>query len=132
VTKATTRLNTVLALPPRQVATTWAECSVRILGQVQLARVGFALGLIGLLAWPLSYAWIPSAGHNPDWIRVVVPLAEWGAIACAVTAIVLGRNARRAGVTSIAATLAPRLGWLTLGLMAIAAFVVAPILYRQA
>ena len=109
-----------------------APCSVRILGGVQLARVGFALGLIGLLAWPLSYAWIPSAGHNPDWIGVVVPLAEWGAIACAVTAIVLGRSARRAGVTSIAATLAPRLGWLTLGLMAIAAFVVAPVLYREA
>jgi len=113
-------------------STTWSGFVARILGCVQLARVGFLLGLVGLLAWPLSYAWVPSAGHNPAWIGVVVPIAEWGAIACAIAAIVLGTRARRAGVTSITATLAPRLGWLTLGLMAISAFVVAPILYREA
>jgi hypothetical protein len=62
---------------------------------------------------------------------VMVPVAEWGAIACAVCAILLGTRSRRAGVTSLAAIWAPRVGWLTLGLMAIAAFLIAPLLYRD-
>jgi hypothetical protein len=82
--------------------------------------------------WPLSYAWIPNAGNNPGWIGLVVPVAEWGAIGCAVGAIWLGIRSRRAGVTTLAATWAPRVGWLTLGLMAIAAFLIFPALYREA
>jgi hypothetical protein len=99
---------------------------------VQRARLGLFLAVVALLAWPLSYAWIPNAGHNPDWIGVVVPVAEWGAIACAIGAIWIGIRSRRAGVTSLAAIWAPRVGWLTLGLMAIAAFLIAPALYREA
>jgi hypothetical protein len=90
------------------------------------------LAVISLLAWPVSYAWIPSAGHNPAWIGVIVPVAEWGAIASAIGAIWIGIRARRAGVRSPAAIWAPRVGWLTLGLMAIAAFLVAPAFYRAA
>ena len=99
---------------------------------VQAARLGLFLGVIALIVWPLSYAWIPNAGHNPDWVGLMVPVAEWGAIACAIGAISLGIRSRRAGVTSLAAERAPRVGWLTLGLMAIAAFLIAPALYRDA
>jgi hypothetical protein len=80
----------------------------------------------------LSYAWIPTAGNNPDWIGVLVPVAEWGAIACAISAIWLGTRSRRAGETSLAAIWAPRVGWLTVALMAITAFLIAPLLYREA
>jgi hypothetical protein len=96
------------------------------------ARIGLSLGVVGLLVWPLSYVWIPNAGHNPDWIGWVVPMAEWGAIACAIAAIWLGLRSRRAGVISLATIWAPRVGWLTLGLMAIAAFLIFPVLYREA
>jgi hypothetical protein len=95
-------------------------------------RFALALGIVALFAWPLSYAWVPTAGHNPDWIDWVVPLAEWGAIACAVGAIWLGLRSRRAGMRSLAATWAPRVGLLTLGLMAISAFLVFPAFYRDA
>lgn len=97
---------------------------------MQPARFALLLGLIGLFVWPLSYAWIPNADHNPDWINVLVPVAEWGSIACAIGAIWLGRRARSSGITSLGSTWAPRLGWLTLGLMTIA-FVVAASMYRS-
>ncbi len=93
------------------------------------ARAALALGIVGLVVWPLSYAWIPSAGSNAAWIGVMVPIAEWGAIGCAVAAIWLGIRARRSEVASPGATWAPRIGWLTLGLMAISFLVVAS-LYR--
>jgi hypothetical protein len=99
---------------------------------VQQARLALFLGIVGLLVWPLSYAWIPTAGNNPDWIGVVVPIAEWGAVACAIGAIWLGLRSRHAGVTSLAARWAPRVGGLTLGLMAIAAFLIVPAFYREA
>jgi hypothetical protein len=95
------------------------------------ARLALFIGVVGLLVWPLSYAWIPNAGHNPGWIGVLVPVAELGAITCALGAIWLGTRSRRAGVTSMAARWAPRVGWLTLGVMAITAFVIAPALYRE-
>ena len=34
------------------------------------------MAILALAVWPLSYAWIPAAGHNPDWILTLVPLAE--------------------------------------------------------
>ena len=68
---------------------------------------------------------------SPKAAWVVVPVAEWGAVACAIGAIWLGIQSRRAGVTSLAAIWAPRVGWLTLGLMAVAAFLIAPALYRE-
>jgi hypothetical protein len=98
---------------------------------VRQARLALFVGVIGLVVWPLSYAWIPNGGHNPDWIGWIVPVAEWGAVACAVIAIWLGIRSRRAGVTSLAAIWAPRVGYLTLGLMAIAAFGIAPAFYRE-
>jgi hypothetical protein len=73
----------------------------------------------------------PDAGHNAPWIGVVVPVAEWGAVACAIGAIWLGTRSRQTGRASLAAIWAPRIGWLTLGLIANAAFVVFPALYRE-
>lgn len=102
------------------------------MGAAQQARLALSLGIVGLLVWPLSYAWIPTAGNNPDWVGAVVPLAEWGAVACAIGAIWLGTRSRRAGATYLAARWAPRIGWLTLGLMATTAFLVFPALYREA
>ena len=96
---------------------------------MNLARLALFLGVVGLLVWPLSYAWIPSAGKNPAWIGVIVPVAEWGAIACAIAAIWLGVRARGAGVTSLGAIWAPRIGGLTLGLMA-TAFLAWSLVYR--
>ncbi len=95
------------------------------------ARLALTLGIVGFLVWPLSYAWIPNAGNNPDWIGVIVPVAEWGAIACAIGAIWLGMRSRRAGITSLDSVWAPRVGWLTLGMMAMA-FVVVAASYREA
>jgi hypothetical protein len=92
-------------------------------------RVALAPGIFALLVWPLSYAWIPSAGRNPDWIGVMVPIAEWGSIVCAVAVIWLGFRARRSGEASLGATWAPHIGLLTLGLMT-TAFLVVAALYR--
>ncbi len=97
---------------------------------VQRDVLALFLGVVGLLVWPLSYAWIPNAGHNPAWIGWVVPIAEWGAVACSIAAILIGTRARRIGPISLAAVWAPRVGWLTLGLMAISAFLIGPALYR--
>lgn len=96
---------------------------------VTKARTALALGVVGLVVWPLSYAWIPSAGGNPAWIELMVPIAEWGAIGCAVAAIWLGTLERRSQSASTGATWAPRVGWLTLGLMTIS-FIVISSLYR--
>jgi len=88
-------------------------------------RLALVLGVVGLLVWPLSYAWIPSAGRNPDWVGILVPAAEWGAIGCAIAAIWFGTRARRTSPFAFGAVWAPRLGGLTLGLMAITFLVVA-------
>ena len=78
------------------------------------ATIGLGLGVLSLILIPFAYAWIPAAGHNPDWMAFVVPIGEWGGLACAVAAIWLGGNARRAGQTSPAARWAPRVGATTI------------------
>jgi hypothetical protein len=65
------------------------------------ARRSLILGVLALALWPLSYAWVPWAGRNPDWILIVVPLAELGALACGVAALVTGLRARRSGARVI-------------------------------
>ena len=95
-----------------------------------MGAIALVLGIVGFLIWPLAYASIPTAGHNSDWIRVIVPLAEWGAIACAIGAISLGRRVRHSEAVSTGAIWAPRLGWSTLGLMA-TAFLIGSLAYRE-
>jgi hypothetical protein len=48
------------------------------------------MAIVALIIWPLSYAWIPAAGHNRDWILTLVPLVEIAAILLAIAAIWLG------------------------------------------
>lgn len=93
------------------------------------ARLALALGVVSVLLWPLSYAWLPAAGRNPDWILILVPVAELGALGCAIAAIWLGLRARRSGLASRGAIWGPRLGGLTLVLI-VGGFVVASALYR--
>lgn len=61
------------------------------------ARLALWLAVIALLLWPLSYAWVPLAGRNPDWILVLVPVAEIGSLLLAISAIWIGARARRIG-----------------------------------
>lgn len=96
---------------------------------MNLARLAFALGIASILLWPLSYAWIPSAGNNPAWVSILVPIAELGAFACAIGAILLGFRARQSGETTLAATWAPRLGATTVVLMGVA-FALVAMFYR--
>src|SRR4029453_6006444 len=83
-------------------------------GSTQSATLGLILGALSLVLWPLSYTWLLNPGSNPSWAGWLVPLAECGAIACAVGAIWLGSRARRQGETSTGAIWAPRLGAATL------------------
>lgn len=92
------------------------------------ARLAFGLGVLSILLWPLSYAWLPSPGRNPAWVLVLVPVAESTAVGCAIAAIWLGLRARRSGPPSRAATWAPRLGAATLGLV-ILGFALLSMLY---
>ena len=62
-----------------------------------MTRAGRArrAGIAALLLWPLSYAWIPLAERSPDWVFVLVSLAEIGAVVLGVAAIWSGVQARR-------------------------------------
>ena len=92
---------------------------------VRQANLGLGLGILSFVLWPFAYVWLLAPGRNPDWFAVLIPIAEWGAIACAIAAIWLGGNARRAGQTSPAATWAPRIGAATIVLWFVAFLVVA-------
>ena len=92
---------------------------------VHQANLGLGLGLLSFVLWPFAYAWLLAPGSNPDWFRILIPVAEWGALICAVAAIWFGVGARRAGVASRAARWAPRLGLATIGLYVLAFLAVA-------
>jgi hypothetical protein len=74
------------------------------------ARLVLPMAIAALALWPLSYAWIPSAGRNPDWIVVLVPLAEITAILVAIAAIWLGVLVTRDGVNTPSSDRGGRLG----------------------
>jgi hypothetical protein len=76
------------------------------------ARWVLPLAVLALVLWPLSFAWIPSAGHNPGWILTLVPLAEIGAIVLAVAAIWLGSFVARDQHNTRSSDLGVRLGTL--------------------
>lgn len=93
------------------------------------AQLALGLGIVSLVLWPFSYAWVLDAERNPDWILVLLQIAEWGAIACAIAAIWLGLRARRSGSRSRGAVWAPRIGAATVALVVVP-FIVASALYR--
>jgi len=68
------------------------------------------MAILALAVWPLSYAWIPAAGHNPAWISTLVPLAEIAAILLAIAAIWLGVLVKRDGEETTASERGGRLG----------------------
>lgn len=76
------------------------------------ARRARRAGIAALLLWPLSYAWIPLAERNPDWVLVLVPVAEIGAVVLGITAVWGGVQSRRHGGDSRAARWAIALGGL--------------------
>ena len=96
---------------------------------VRQANLGLGLGLLSFVLWPFAYIWLLAPGNDPDWFRVLIPVAEWGALICAVAAIWFGVGARRAGLVSRGATWAPRLGLATIGLY-VFAFVAVALTYR--
>jgi hypothetical protein len=55
------------------------------------------MALVALVLWPLSFAWIPAAGRNPDWVLTLVLLVEIAAILLAIAAIWLGVLVTRDG-----------------------------------
>lgn len=55
------------------------------------------MAIVALILWPLSFAWVPAAGRNPDWVLTLVPLAEIAAILLAIAAIWLGVLVTRDG-----------------------------------
>lgn len=68
------------------------------------------LAILGLAVWPLSWAWLPAAGHNPDWVIALVPIAEMSASVLAVAAIWLGTRAAGAERHTRSSDLGLRLG----------------------
>jgi hypothetical protein len=76
------------------------------------ARWVLPLAVLALVLWPLSFAWIPAAGHNPDWILRLVPLAEIAAIVLAIAAIWLGAFVARDQHNTRSSDLGVRLGTL--------------------
>ena len=76
------------------------------------ARWVLPLAVLALVLWPLSFAWIPAAGHNPAWILALVPLAEIAAILLAIAAIWLGTFVARDQHNTSSSDLGVRLGML--------------------
>lgn len=75
------------------------------------------MAIFALLLWPLSYIWIPAAGHNPDWVLVLVPLVEITAILLAIAAIWLDVLVKRDGEATTASDRGGRLGMLVVVLV---------------
>lgn len=81
------------------------------------ARLVLPIPVIALLLWPLSYAWVPTAGRNPAWVSVLVPVAEIGAIVLGIAAIWLGSLVTRDDGGSRASERGVRLGMLVVVLV---------------
>ena len=90
-------------------------------------RLALSLGILSLILWPPSFAW--SAGRNPDWIPVLVPVSEIGAVAMAIAAIWIGVRARRSGEVSRGALWGTRLGGATVALVVLGRLIGA-VLFR--
>ena len=75
------------------------------------------MAIVALILWPLSFAWIPAAGNNPDWVLVLVPLAEIAAILLAIAAIWLGTLVTRDEVNTRSSDRGVRLGMLVIALV---------------
>ena len=75
------------------------------------------MAIVALILWPLSFAWIPAAGRNPDWVLTLVPLVEIAAILLAIAAIWLGVLVTRDGENTRASDRGGRLAMLVVVLV---------------
>ena len=55
------------------------------------------MAVLALIVWPLSFIWVPAAGHNSDSVRTLVLLVEIAAILLALAAMWLGILVTRDG-----------------------------------
>ena len=81
------------------------------------ARWTLPIAVLGLLLWPLSFAWVLAAGNNPEWLRLLVPLAEIAAMVLAIVAVRLGTLAARSGRNTQSSDRGLRLGVLVAALV---------------
>ena len=75
------------------------------------------MAILALAVWPLSFAWVPAAGSNPDWVLTLVPLAEIAAILLAIAAIWLDVLVKRDGEATTSSDRGGRLGMLVVVLV---------------
>ena len=75
------------------------------------------MAILALIVWPLSFIWVPSAGHSPDSVRTLVLLVEIAAILLAVAAIWLGVLVTRDGENTPSSDRGGRLGMLVVVLV---------------
>ena len=75
------------------------------------------MALLALILWPLSFAWVPAAERNSDWVLVMVPLVEIAAILLAIAAIWLGTLVTRDEVNTRSSDRGVRLGMLVVALV---------------
>jgi heme A synthase len=75
------------------------------------------MAILALIVWPLSFVWVPNAGHNPDAVRSFVLLIEIAAILLAVAAIWLGTLVTRDGENTPASDRGGRLAMLVVVLV---------------
>lgn len=86
-------------------------------GSGRIAGLTLPIAVMGLLMWPLSFAWVPAAGNNPEWVRLLVPIAEICAMVLAVVAVWLGTLAARADRNTPSSDRGIRLGVLVVALV---------------
>jgi uncharacterized membrane protein len=75
------------------------------------------MAIFALILWPLSFAWIPSAGRNSDSVLTLVLLVEIAAILLAIAAIWLGILVTRDGENTRSSDRGGRLGMLVVVLV---------------
>ena len=74
------------------------------------ARWVLPFAVLALVLWPISFAWIPAAGNDREWVLSLVPLAEIAAILLAIAAIWLGTFVARDQQNTRSSDLGVRLG----------------------
>ena len=74
------------------------------------ASLALALGVIAMVAIPLSFTLAQGLGVNPSGSVPIATVVEFGGLIAALGAFMFGRSARRAGDRSNEAIWGPRLG----------------------
>ena len=87
------------------------------------AQISLVLGVIAMIALPLSYQWVVRPATAPAFAASLILILEYGGLACAFVGFFFGRRARAAGDTSTGAIWGIRLaGAAVAGYLAILVF----------